>query len=208
MNYIYVLTEGETEEKFVKEILNPYFGDRNIFAQPIPLRGVSKYSIIKKELNTLLRYPNAKLVTTMIDLYGSPSDMPKKSELTQEMNYTQKVEILEEALLEDIDNNSKFIPYYQLHEFEALLFSDVNEFSLLKRNIIDFENIVRTKEPEEINDSPHTAPSKRIINIIPNYSKTVHGIILAKKIGLMKMREKCPHFNSWIEVIETKCNDI
>lgn len=206
MNYIYVLTEGETEEKFVKEILNPYFAEKDIYAQPIPLRGVSKYSIIKRELETLLRYPNAKLITTMIDLYGSPSDMPKKCEITQEMNYNQKVQILEEALKKEM-NNSKFIPYYQLHEFEALLFSDVQEFSLLKRNIIDFENIVRTKSPEEINDSPNTAPSKRIVNLIPNYSKTVHGIILAKKIGLIKMREKCPHFNNWIESIEYRCNN-
>lgn len=206
MNYIYVLTEGETEEKFVKEILNPYFQGKDIFAQPIPLRGVSKYSIIKKELKTLLGYSNAKLVTTMIDLYGSPSDMPEKSELTQEMNYNQKAEILEEALLQDIDS-SKFIPYYQLHEFEALLFSDVNEFALLKGNITDFQNIVRTKAPEEINDSPHTAPSKRIINLIPTYSKTVHGIIIAKKIGLTKMREKCPHFDNWIEAIENECSN-
>lgn len=205
MNYVYVLVEGETEEKFVKEILNPHFQAKNIFLHPVNLGGVSVYEDIKNQLQSLLQNSAYSLVTTMIDLYACPSDMPKKSEINQVMNYIQKVEFLEIAFKEDI-NNEKFLPYLQLHEFEALLFSDVSYFSLLSKNISYFENIVRTKEPEEINDSPNTAPSKRIIQQIPKYefSKPTSGIILAKKIGLEKMREKCSHFNKWIEAIETK----
>ncbi|MBU0632288.1 DUF4276 family protein [bacterium] len=206
MNYVYVLVEGETEEKFVKEILNPYFEVKDIFLHPVNLYGVSKYSIIKNQLQSLLKNKSFSLVTTMIDLYGCPTDMPKKSEINQNLNYFQKVTFLENIFKEDI-NDEKFLPYLQLHEFEALLFSDVSCFSLLSNNISEFVNIVQTKEPEEINDSPNTAPSKRIIQQIPQYefTKPTSGIILAKKIGLEKMREKCSHFNNWIESIENIC---
>lgn len=203
MKFVYILVEGETEEKFVKDILNPYFETKHIFLHPINLNGVGKYDIIKNELQSLLKNSSYALVTTMIDLYACPSDMPKKDKISQDMNHIQKVTFLENAFSEDI-NSEKFLPYLQLYEFEALLFSDVSHFSLLSRDISYFENIVRIKEPEEINDSPNTAPSKRIIQKIPQYefTKPTNGIILAKKIGLEKMREKCPHFNGWIESIE------
>ena len=207
MKFVYILVEGETEEKFVKDILKPYFETKKIFLHPINLNGVSKYSIIKSELQSLLKNQSFLLVTTMIDLYACPSDMPKKTEINQDLNYIQKVTFLENAFSEDI-NNEKFLPYLQLHEFEALLFSDVSHFSFLSKDISYFENIIRTKEPEEINDSPETAPSKRIILRIPQYkfTKPTNGIILAKKIGLEKMREKCPHFNDWLDQIELRCS--
>lgn len=204
MKYVYILVEGETEEKFVKELLTPYFNQKNIFLTAVRLRGVSKYCIIEKELKSLLKNDSFILVTTMIDLYACPNDMPKKSLLSQQMNYNEKVDFLENAFSEQI-NDEKFLPYLQLHEFEALLFSDVSHFTILKKNLSSFENLLRSKQPEEINDSPQTAPSKRILQEIPNYIKTLHGIIIAKKIGLEKMRENCPHFDSWISNIENKC---
>jgi hypothetical protein len=33
--------------------------------------------------------------------------------------------------------------------------------------------------------------------------KTVDGIIAAQKIGLESMQQKCPHFNDWIEKLES-----
>ncbi len=206
MSKVYILAEGETEEKFIKEILNPYFEVKGIFIQPICLRGIDKYSSIKKEVYNLLKDTTVKVVTTMIDLYGSPSDMPQKEQIKQDMNYIEKVEFLEDAFSKDI-SHLKFLPYLQLHEFESLLFSDVSHFSLLTKNIKIFEKIAIQKEPEEINDSPSTAPSKRIIKAIPEYefSKPANGIILSKAIGLAKMREKCPHFNRWIDCIEKRC---
>jgi hypothetical protein len=208
MKKVFILAEGETEEKFVREMLKPYFTERNILLIPIVLKGVSKYLIIKKEIDSLLKDSSAKLVTTMIDLYGSPIDMPQKSNITKIVNCIEKVEFLENALSADV-NHPKFLPYLQLHEFEALLFSDVSHFSILSRNISELEKIASQKEPEEINDSPSTAPSKRIIKQIPKYefSKPTNGIIVAKSIGLEKMREKCPHFDNWLNQIESICNE-
>jgi hypothetical protein len=53
--------------------------------------------------------------------------------------------------------------------------------------------------PEEINDSPETAPSKRIMRIFEGaYSKTVHGPLIAESIGMDAIRTKCPAFNEWV----------
>ena len=58
--------------------------------------------------------------------------------------------------------------------------------------------------PEKIDDGQHTAPSKRIINEIPEYkhAKATAGPIIANEIGLPTMRRKCPHFNEWLAKLE------
>jgi len=208
---VLILVEGETEEKFVKEILCPYFETKGVYLIPINLYGVSTYKKIKEELNSLLKDSSAILVTTMIDLYRIPSDFPNKASVSSSTEYRDKVNQLEGHLSVDI-NKDNFIPYLQLHEFESLLFSEVSHFSKIpgvgnKVNLLN--NVLNNLEPEEINELPNTAPSKRIINIIgKEYRKNVHGIIVAKAIGLTKMREKCPHFNEWINKIEKRCSII
>jgi hypothetical protein len=54
--------------------------------------------------------------------------------------------------------------------------------------------------PEDINDSPETAPSKRILSIFPagTYSKPEHGPLIAEATGMDAIRAKCPAFNEWI----------
>ena len=62
--------------------------------------------------------------------------------------------------------------------------------------------IAQKMVPEDINDSPHTAPSKRILAAMPGYQKTFHGPLIACDIGLDAMRAACPHFDHWLKVIE------
>ena len=106
-------------------------------------------------------------------------------------------------------HNLQFFCHFQLHEFEALLFSDPN--SLEESLIIDHPEIPKGSfakilsdfpSPEYINDSVHTKPSQRIINLAPSYDKVSEGILIAEIIGLEKMRNACPHFDSWIKKIE------
>jgi len=204
MKKVLILVEGFTEKRFVEDILKPYFHNKGIFVIARNLKGVGNYGIINKEVNNLLKDASATLVTTMIDYYRLPSDFPKKQYINPQLQSSKKVEIFENAFLIDIQD-SRFVPYLQLHEFEALLFSEVSHFSkvlLTKSHVSYFEKIVKTLEPEEINDQPNTSPANRIKNIFPQYQKESHGAILAKAIGLEKMREKCPHFNQWIENLE------
>ncbi len=120
-----------------------------------------------------------------------------------------RVAALEEALGKDI-NHPRFVPYIQLHEFEALLLSDPSKFDW---EFIEHGAAIRRlaemcaayTTPELIDDDPHHAPSKRIIKEIPEYEarKASAGPLIAAKIGLAVLRKKCPHFNDWLERIES-----
>ena len=67
----------------------------------------------------------------------------------------------------------RFIPGIILHEFEALLFADVNGFEILEADcpdlVANLSQEVAGLEPEAINDSPQSAPSKRIIKHFSSY---------------------------------------
>jgi len=61
--------------------------------------------------------------------------------------------------------------------------------------------------PEHINDSPQTAPSKRLENHLknPNYRKTLHGTLAIEAIGIDKLQRECLHFAQWYkQLIEIK----
>ena len=93
-----------------------------------------------------------------------------------------------------------------LHEFEALLFVDPNKFKewVDDESIIDSLHQIKASysSPEEINNSPQTAPSKRILGLIPDYNKVIQGTIIAMEIGLDEMRRQCLHFNHWLDRLE------
>ncbi len=91
-----------------------------------------------------------------------------------------------------------FIPFVVMHEFEGLLFSDcaalgsaIGRAELAAR----FEKIrAGFATPEDINDSPRTAPSKQVLRIFPAYQKVRHGEDAARAMGINRIREQCPVF--------------
>ena len=92
--------------------------------------------------------------------------------------------------------------YIQLHEFEALLFSDPQGFLEAfpdKASAVAQLAAIRAQfpGPEDIDNDPLTAPSKRILNILPDYQKPVAGLLIAQKIGLDVIRAECGHFDQW-----------
>jgi hypothetical protein len=96
-----------------------------------------------------------------------------------------------------------------LHEFEALLFSDIRhllaEFPAASREVTRLqETAARFASPELIDDGPGTAPSNRIIAEIPAYAglKVSAGPRVAAIIGLPLIRKKCGHFNTWLRNLE------
>ena len=98
----------------------------------------------------------------------------------------------------------RFIPYVSMHEFEALLFSDPRILAEQLRVAQADVEVILTKcgEPEAINDSSMTAPSKRLANLSERFKKTSTGIAIAKAIGLPTMRRECPLFDAWLTRIE------
>ena len=56
--------------------------------------------------------------------------------------------------------------------------------------------------PEHINDSPQTAPSKRVEALVAGYEKPLLGTLAILEIGLETIRSNCPHFNQWLTRLE------
>ena len=95
----------------------------------------------------------------------------------------------------------------QRHELEGPLFSGTNAFGVVAlASELDIEALLKIrrhfKTPEDINDDPEGAPSKRIARTARGYRKAYHGRSVAQKAGLQKIREECPRFHAWLECLE------
>ena len=213
MKRLVFIVEGETEEAFVNNILRPYFQNCGLYnsIQCFKIKhtqgGMHKYSYVRNDvLNTI--YETDVIVTTMFDLYALPHSFPGYEDAQSITNHLERVEYLEAKMKEDLETLqsqpfSNYIPYIQLHEFEALAFSSANSFEVLfEDNEMDYKGIREVigafPNPEDINDSPETAPSKRMQNLIPGYNKVVYGISLIEYTGIDAIIQKCPHFRRWI----------
>ncbi len=217
MNRVLVLVEGQTEERFVKDVLREHFWEKNIDITPKIATtkrvkngsdfkgGLSYYGKVENDIKLLLGDTGAKYITTFLDYYALPSDFPGMNNRPTASSYERAVHVEKEFKIQ-IDNQ-RFYPFLMVHEFEALLFSkpleivrSLNKSYLLKK----FDEIKNSfKTPEDINDSPLTAPSKRIINYCPEYQKNVHGPLISKRIGLETILSECPHFKEWYSWLST-----
>jgi hypothetical protein len=218
MKVLYILVEGPTETEFVNQVLQPYFADNypHITVTPIGIEtspghkgGDARYEArYKPHIQRILRGKQDMIVTSLIDYYRLRSDFPKFAQAAAISNIAQRVAFLEAACAQDI-NDYRFVPYIQLHEFEAFVFADINGFSdfeLDAKSRRNLQTIIDSyPNPELINDSPNTAPSKRLLTIIEGYEKPFHGnyIILANG-GISTLLGKCPRFTAWINLLISK----
>lgn len=213
MRRIYFVVEGQTEAEFVREIIAPYFREHDIYDVRAILIETSKghkgglvnYTHMKKLLLRLLKEETNILVTTLVDYFRIPNNLPGYEDCMKIVTVSEKIECLQQRLKDDIGIAFElpfFIPYIQQYEFEALLFSSNSGFEYCYEKDVAKKTaqiMVHYPNPEEINDSPATAPSKRILNIIPDYQKVVDGNTIALEIGIEPIMEKCPRFRQWIE---------
>ena len=214
MKRIYILCEGQTEEKFIKQILIPRFQGQQIYVEPVVLPtkriasggryrgGLRHYSRIAKELRILCNDRSAK-VTSMFDYYQLPMDTPGMDRRSG--NLYADIAMIEHAIESDVNEKNLHVNL-MVHEFESLLFSDPECFSMVADNdaVSQLDSIAKQfSSPEQINSSVDTAPSKRILRIIPDYKKIMDGIAVAQQIGLDRMTAVCPHFAEWIKWIQT-----
>ena len=165
------------------------------------------YARAKKDIETWTKqdWRQDARFTTMFDLYGLPTDFPSYQEAKRMPEPLQRVNGLENALRNDI-NDGRFVPYIQLYEFETLLLSAPHQLaSQFPEQSAAIQKLVEMSasftSPEEINDGAGTAPSKRIINAIPAYEdmKVSAGPIVAERIGLPILRARCRHFGAWLD---------
>lgn len=215
MQKVLVLVEGQTEEKYVKEVLNPHFTNHRKYLIPTIINtrviksgpnfkgGILSYRQVKRDLVKLLGDTSACCVTTMFDLYGLPSEFPGRENAP--LNPYEKVAHIETAFAQDIDHK-RFLSNLVLHEFEGLLFTMPSEIAKAlnepsqENELTHIRNNFQT--PEEINDNPDTAPSKRLKALFPFYNKPFYGMVISKRIGLDAIRKECPHFHQWVSRLE------
>lgn len=215
---IMAIVEGKTEEIFINSLLAPYLADRDIYmratqvSKPGQKGGDVRFSRVKKDLEHHLKQRSDTYVTTLVDYYGVKEwpgldQVPPKAtpaQIAQVVNDAAKEEVV--ALFPDQQTERRFIPYLAIHEFESLLFSDssaiAEELEISKERVELV--LAECGEPEAINNSPQTAPSKRLDLWSRNreFPKTTTGIAIARTIGIAAMREKCPLFNAWLETFE------
>lgn len=207
MKRLCIICEGKTEAEFVKACLAPYLMDRNITAEPILIGRTVNVERIVSHVRKV--YRSFDYTSTLVDYYGF-GGAGGRGKLQLE------ADILAQAgnLIGGFDH-SRVIPYIQMHEFEALLFSDIESFYWLvdgwneqaRVNLQVIRNQFNT--PEDINNSVNTAPSKRLEKIFPGYDdiKAEYGPIIASDIGLPKIRQECPLFNAWVTRLENLGQD-
>lgn len=175
--------------------------------------GVKKYAPFKRGLLSLLKQHDRPgvIVSTMIDLYALPKDFPGWSEAEKlRIDPSNLIVKLEQELAADINPDStRFIPYIQLYEYEALIFVVPSKMELFypehRNQLAELQKIADANpNPELIDDGQHTAPSKRIIAHLPDYedAKPVVGPQVVERIGLTALRTRCPHFDQWVKSLQ------
>lgn len=216
MKRIIIIGEGQTEQSFCNDVLQSHFNKKSIFLQNPAIKknngGIVNWEALKHQVELHLLQDPTAYVTTLIDYYGihEHHNYPEWIEAQKLPDKNKRMERLEYAMLNDIqpDLQRRFIPYIQLHEFEGLLFSDIEVFAnnFEESEFINYEYLIETVQnnpnPEMINDNNETAPSKRLSKIIRGYLKVIYGSSLAYEIGISKIRSKCPRFNVWITKLE------
>lgn len=196
-----VVVEGLTEVAFVDQLFATHLLDYGVYATPTSLGGRITVERLASRMAEL--FWSFDVVTSLVDYYGFEN---KGDDSVGELE-----ERIRTAVLSEIGRpfeESRIVPYVQRHEFEGLLFSQVSGFIDVpgadQADLQKLQNIrAQFATPEDINDNPNTAPSKRISWVLPDYNKRVNGPQVAQAIGLPTIRRECPRFNRWLTRLES-----
>ena len=213
MTRAYVVVEGQTEEAFVNAVLAPALYPVAVYVTPIVIGtprhrgGRVTFGRVVDHLARLLKQESAVYCTTLVDYYGRGTGFPPiPPSVSADAAATLIDGAIHDHLLAALPGERvdvRCLPYVQVHEFEALLFSDPAAFAAaigrpdLRTPFHAIRAAVAT--PEDINDDPTTAPSKRVLALHPTYSKVVGGQQAAQAVGLPAMRRACPRFGRWVD---------
>jgi uncharacterized protein DUF4276 len=227
MTRLLVHVEGQTEESFVNEILQGHLVNRGFESVSARIMGnarlrrrrggIRPWPPVRKDIINHLQQDPGCIATTMVDFYGLPQQgtgaWPGRAEAAG-LEPRRKASHVEKALLANLAQKvgagfdpARFVPFVVTYEFEGLLFSDCAAFSQgigrpdLEPDLKRIRNGFET--PEDIDDSPVTAPSKRVEGLVAGYEKPLLGTLAVLEIGLARIRAECPHFDGWVCQLES-----
>ena len=226
MPRLLIHVEGQTEETFVNELLAPHLSSYGV--APVGARllgnarqrdrrgGIRGWVEARRDIVNHLKEDVSCAATLMVDYYGLPRTgsgaWPGRDAATA-ASFDQRASTVQNALLADICtamgagfDAGRFVPFVLMHEFEGLLFSDCSRFAnaIGRPELAASFQAIRNQfaTPEEINDSPQTAPSKRVQKLVPGYEKPLYGVLAAIEVGLDLIRAECPIFAAWLQKLE------
>lgn len=216
MTRLFVLVEGQSEETFVKSVLAPHLAGFGLEVRALVVttsrelhgrkhKGGGGWTQWLRDLKRLTGEQDGRF-TTMFDLYGLPDDFPHLTECASIADTVKRAAELEAAMAKAADD-WRLIPYLQRHEFESLVLALLDPLAELLedeelKGLQALRQDIGSAGPEDINDGPDTAPSKRIQRFIPSYRKTVHGPLALESGGLATLRQQCPRFGEWLTRLE------
>jgi len=217
---IFVSVEGQTEDHFVRYFVEPYLKTKGqcnlktiLFGKGRGRNGgIWSFPEMVTELKEILRnqIKGGEYLTKMYDLAYLGNTMLEWGKYCELKDPYQKVQFAQSTLLAQFNPGKYFIPYFQLHEFEALIFAQpdilLQQFIGKNQGVQILNNQLREKEdnPELINSKDK--PAQRILNALNlmNERQFKGKIIadLAGQIGIEKLRIKCINFNIWLNGLE------
>jgi len=191
---VVVIVEGQTEWTFVNSLLAEALWPDDVYLTPTVLGvpghkgGRTNYARVKKDVLLHLKQDRAAYRSTMLDFYGLGPGFPG-TPVPPSLPSIVKATRIEQAM-----------------KYEGLLFSDPRPFA----EAIDQPHLAETFQdvrdgfptPEDIDDDPITAPSKRILRAFGSYRKVLDGTIAARRVGIEAMRRECPHFRDWLACLQ------
>ena len=192
-----IVAEGASEEAFVQSVLSPHLRAFQVAAKASSIHGRVS---LNRVVNEMVKFSHSfDAVTSLIDFYGFQNRPDATADALQAR--------IDRELASRVKSGARAFSYVQMHEFEALLFADVSGFAVIAGAPADLVARLRSirdqfPTPEDINDSPATAPSKRIKAEHQPYGKMADGRAVAEAIGLARIRRECPRFNAWVARLE------
>ncbi len=220
---VYVVVEGATEQTFIRDVVAPTMSYQGVYlhaaliGKPGHKGGNIRFDRAKTDIGNFLRQRRDTYISTMFDYFRIDPGWPGMDEARQQgtgratLTAQEKAIVLESATqgalvqaCPDLDVRGRFIPYIGMHEFEALLFSDPRVLGeIAEIDPVAIHRILdQHGEPEEIDDDPVWAPSRQLAALNANYRKVAMGKAIAEAIGVPTLRQRCSHFNDWLNRLE------
>lgn len=211
--------EGQTEQRFAETVLVPHLAQFQVYLNPprfvsmkrrttknIPKGGLDKFANTLEDMRLWMKEDKGydARFTMMVDFYRLPEDFPGCDSAMKLNGPQRQVAALEQALADEL-GDKRFVPYLQLHEFEALLFTDLRQIGTTLNVEGEFDQLIKDcvgcGGPEMVNGGPTTHPYARIEGFVKQHPKPELAQVAAD-IGLPALRVACPHFNSWLTTLE------
>lgn len=222
MKRLYLTVEGQTEAAFATSVLTPHLANFDVFLAAPRFTGLNKrrrgripqggllntFGHALADMKTWLKEDKSSdaRFSMMVDLYGLPQDFPGYEAGMAKRTGREQAMALQTSLAAEI-GDARFVPYLQVHEYEALVLVNPRRISSIYEVAeSQIEALCRDCEgyssPEEINHGQHSHPKYRIQQKVEEYDENVAGPLIAEDIGLSTLSVGCPHFGEWLSTLE------